>query len=76
MARLLLIVIAAAVFVAIVAIMVSAWTAMFAAGQRASRQVLAQEEGGLMGPEQLRKLAYVALILVLFGVSSGWLGGM
>lgn len=29
-----------------------------------------------MGPTPFRKAAYVALIVVLFGVSSGWLGGV
>jgi hypothetical protein len=29
-----------------------------------------------MGPEPFRKAAYVALIVLLFGVSSGWLGGV
>lgn len=30
----------------------------------------------IMGPNGLRKAAYVALIVLLFGVSSGWLGGL
>jgi hypothetical protein len=29
-----------------------------------------------MGPKPLQKTAYVALIVLLFGVSSGWLGGL
>lgn len=31
---------------------------------------------GSMGPKPFRKAAYVALIVLLFGVSSGWLGGI
>ncbi|MFT6675224.1 MAG: hypothetical protein ACJAVM_001413 [Sulfitobacter sp.] len=29
-----------------------------------------------MAPRSLQKFAYVALIVVLFGVASGWLGGL
>jgi len=29
-----------------------------------------------MGPKPFRKAACVALIVLLFGVSSGWLGGV
>lgn len=29
-----------------------------------------------MASKNVRKMAYVALIVVLFGVSSGWLGGL
>ncbi|UWR25482.1 hypothetical protein K3757_13575 [Sulfitobacter sp. S223] len=29
-----------------------------------------------MGPKPFRKVAYVALIVLLFGVSSGWIGGI
>jgi len=29
-----------------------------------------------MGPKPFRKGAYIALIVLLFGVSSGWLGGV
>jgi len=29
-----------------------------------------------MGPAPFQKVAYVVLIVVLFGVSSGWLGGL
>lgn len=29
-----------------------------------------------MGPQPLRKFAYVALIIVLFGTASGWLGAL
>ena len=37
---------------------------------------LTEETGQFMGPTTLKKLAYVALIVVLFGVTSGWLGGV
>lgn len=29
-----------------------------------------------MSPTGLQKTAYVALVVLLFGVSSGWLGGL
>lgn len=29
-----------------------------------------------MAPNGIQKAAYIALIVVLFGVSSGWLGGL
>jgi hypothetical protein len=29
-----------------------------------------------MGPKSFRKGAYIVLIVLLFGVSSGWLGGV
>lgn len=29
-----------------------------------------------MGPRAFQKTAYVALIVLLFGVSSGWIGGL
>ena len=29
-----------------------------------------------MGPKPLQKTAYIALIVLLFGVSTGWLGGL
>lgn len=29
-----------------------------------------------MGPKPFRKAAYVALIVLLFGASSGWIGGL
>jgi len=32
--------------------------------------------GESMGPTPFRKGAYIALIVVLFGVSTGWLGGL
>ncbi|MDG1353947.1 MAG: hypothetical protein P8P70_12450 [Sulfitobacter sp.] len=34
------------------------------------------QTGDTMGPRPFRKAAHVALIVVLFGVSSGWLGGL
>ncbi len=30
---------------------------------------------GRMEPKPFRKLSYIALIVLLFGVSSGWIGG-
>ena len=33
-------------------------------------------EDGLMAPTGIQKAAYVALIVLLFGVTTGWLGGL
>lgn len=76
MARLLLILVAAAVCVGVIVILASAWSSLMGTNQRTSGSALANAESGWMGSGQLRKLAYVALIVVLFGVTSGWLGGL
>ncbi|NNE51342.1 MAG: hypothetical protein HKN30_02960 [Sulfitobacter sp.] len=76
MARILLIVIAAAAIVAIVAILLTVWNAAFAAGSRNLRPLFGADKEGMMAPTGLQKVAFVALIVLLFGVASGWLGGM
>ena len=32
--------------------------------------------GGAMSTKSLRKVTYVLLILLLFGVTTGWIGGL
>lgn len=76
MARLFLILLLAAVFVAIVAILVSLWNAALTAGTRRLRPYFNSGEDGMMAPSGIQKVAFVTLIVVLFGVTSGWLGGL
>lgn len=76
MARVLLIIMTLAVCVAIVVILYSIWTRVSAVAQRNLRPVLAQAKDGEMAPSGIQKAAYIALIVVLFGVASGWLGGL
>ncbi|MEW9921514.1 hypothetical protein AB2B41_18040 [Marimonas sp. MJW-29] len=76
MARILLILLLTAVCIAIAMILYSIWTNLVQAGQRTLAPVLAQAKEGEMAPTGIQKAAYVALIVVLFGVASGWLGGL
>lgn len=76
MARLFLILLFLAACVAIVAIMVSIWSAVTRTLSRDLRPVSGDMTGDRMAPTSIRKMAYIALIFVLFGVASGWLGGL
>ena len=75
MARLLFLVILVAVIVAIAAIVVSVLGRAAQAGQDALRPIYGSPEGGPMSPTPFQKVAYTALIVLLFGVATGWLGG-
>lgn len=76
MARLLLIIVLLAVFVAIIVILVSLWNSMVAATEQAVQTARDAKKDDIMAPTAFQKIAFVALILVLFGVTSGWLGGL
>lgn len=76
MARLFLFAMLLAVFVAIVIILVSIWQRAALAGQRALRPMFGPNQEGQMAPTAFQKVAYAALIVLLFGVATGWLGGM
>ncbi len=76
MARLFLFLVFLAVIVAIVAILVSVWNEVYRTGRRAMRPMFGPNDGGLMAPSGLQKIAYLALIVLLLGVTSGWLGGL
>lgn len=76
MGRLLLIIVAALVVFAFVAILYSVWNAAFAAGSRRLGPLFGAEKDGMMAPTGLQKVAFVALILLLLGLSVGWLGGL
>lgn len=76
MARLIIILLLAAVCIAVAMVVYSAGTRMIEAGERSLRPMWGQTEDGKMASTSIQKAAYVALIVVLFGVASGWLGGM
>ena len=76
MARLLLILIALAACVLVALILYTIWTNLMASANRALRPAPVQGRNTLMAPTGIQKAAYVALIVVLFGVASGWLGGL
>lgn len=75
MARLFLVLIFLAACVAAAAILYTIWTAITQAGHRALGST-GQIEGRIMAPTGIQKAAYIALIVVLFGAASGWLGGL
>jgi cell division protein FtsX len=76
MARIVLILLAAVAIVAFAAFLVSIWHTAYRSGRRALRPMFGPSEGSLMAPTGFQKVAYVALILLLTGVSLGWLGGL
>lgn len=76
MARVFIILLLAAVCIGVAMVIYSAGTRMIEAGERSLKPMLGKTEDGEMAPTGIQKAAYVALIVVLFGVASGWLGGM
>lgn len=76
MGRLLVIVATLALIVAFVAILVSIVARILDASRRASAPAQGQEIYRPMAPTPFQKITYVALIVLLFGVSTGWLGGL
>lgn len=75
-ARLVLIVLFVVVIVAFGAIMLSIWNALTASHSSGSGRGIAGIKDDHMGSRSVQRMAYVALIVVLFGVTSGWLGGL
>lgn len=79
MARLALIMVLLIAFVAIVAIIVVSANARIQANAEARRSIAGprgQLGGSLMASNSFQKIAYIALIVLLFGVTTGWLGGL
>lgn len=76
MGRLFLLAALLMVIVAFVAILVSIWNSVFAAGRDGLRTYAGFGKDGVMAPTGLQKAAYIALIVLLFGVATGWLGGV
>ncbi|MEQ6247292.1 hypothetical protein ABMC89_00225 [Sulfitobacter sp. HNIBRBA3233] len=73
MGRLLLILVFVGVIVAFAAIIGSFLARTTASARRAHRK---NAEENILAPTQLQKIAYVALLVLLTGVSAGWLGGL
>lgn len=65
-----------ALAVAIAVFLLSIWRGVWLAGQDMSRAMVRAGTGGWMAPNGIQKIAYAALIVVMFGVATGWLGGL
>ncbi|MEP5730677.1 MAG: hypothetical protein ABJL67_15050 [Sulfitobacter sp.] len=76
MARVILILMGLAICVAIAAVLYAIWTNVVTAGNRALASLGGNSKEGQMGPKSIKKAAYIALIVVLFGTATGSLGGM
>lgn len=76
MSRILLFLAMLAVAVAIAVFLLSIWRGIWLAGQDMARPIARAGFGGRMAPNGVQKIAYVALIVVMFGVATGWLGGL
>ncbi|KIN64302.1 hypothetical protein Z946_3193 [Sulfitobacter noctilucicola] len=76
MARLILALIVVAVCIAIAALFYSIWTNIVQAGTQTLRGGRGPNGEYEMGSTGIQKAAYIALITVLFGVATGWLGGL
>lgn len=76
MARILLFLL---VFAAVVVIILGVASFLGRAADRADaalRPIWGSKRGNVMAPTTFQKIAYVALLLVLLGVTSGLLGGL
>lgn len=76
MGRILVFILFVGVIVAFVAILGSFLGSTKAEAQRRLQTVFGPTKDGVMAPTQMQKIAYVALIVLLFGTASGWLGGI
>lgn len=76
MGRLFLFVVLLAALVAIVLLLVTMLGRILEAGQNMLGPINGQNKEGLMVPTPFQKITYAALIVLLFGVATGWLGGL
>lgn len=76
MGRILLFVAMLAVAVAIALFVLSIWRGVWVMGQDVARDMSRRGKGNVMAPGGVQKIAYVALIIVMFGVAVGRLGGL
>ena len=76
MARVLLILIVVAACVAFAVILHALWTSITQAGKRSTFPASGITKGHDMASSGIQKAAFIALIVVLFGTASGWLGGL
>lgn len=65
-----------AVAVALAVFLLSIWRGFYAAGQNLVGPMLRATEGELMTPNGIQKVAYAALLVLLFGLSTGVIGGL
>ena len=75
MARLFLILIFCVALAAFVMIVASVSRTTITESARYLRPALGPTKDDIMASSGIQKAAYIALIVVLFGVASGWLGG-
>ncbi len=75
MARIFLFLILAVAIFAFAVFVVSIGSEAARAGRRVMRPVVGADQRSRGVPKEIRKAAVIALIVLLFGVSSGWLGG-
>ncbi len=76
MGRLFLFVALLAALVVIVFVLMAIAGRILDAGQNMLRTANGQTKEGHMVPTPFQKITYAALIVLLFGVSTGWLGGL
>jgi hypothetical protein len=76
MARLLFFILLTAAIIGLVAILLAVWNAATAATAERARLRSGYDRNGLMAPTGFQKVAFVALIVLLLGVSSGVMGGL
>ncbi|MCX8226305.1 MAG: hypothetical protein OTI35_09540 [Sulfitobacter sp.] len=76
MARLFLFASLLALVLVIVYVLLTIVTRVLDAGQNMLEPGHGQNKEGLMVPTPFQKITYAALIVLLFGVATGWLGGL
>lgn len=76
MSRLLLFIIIIALVVAIVALLVTIAGRVLDAGRSAFEPRDEYSKEGRMVPTPFQQITYAALILLLLGIATGWLGGL
>ncbi len=76
MGRLFLFVVLLVALVVIVFVLITIAARFLDAGQKMLRSTNGQIKEGLMVPTPFQKITYAALIVLLFGVATGWLGGL
>ncbi len=76
MSRVILFLVLVALLAVAVIVLTAAVTRAIEVGQKALRTSHDQRNEGLMVPTQFQKITYAALVVLLFGVTTGWLGGL
>ena len=76
MSRVFLFVVLLAVLAVFVIVASNALRRVIDAGQKAFGATHGQQDEGLMVPTPYQKITYAALVVLLFGVATGWLGGL